>query len=270
MSIKIIVATHKKAKMPVYKSYMPVQVGAALKPNLGYVKDNTGENISDKNPSYSELTGLYWAWKNLNVDYVGLVHYRRYFALRKGNKDPLKNILNDDEINKLIQEYNVIIPQKRHYYIESLYSHYSHTHYKSQLDEVEKIIEAVYPEYLSTYKKVLNRKWGYMFNMMIMKKEYLDSYCNWLFDILFRLEENVNKGQVVNTNNLSKFQGRFYGRISEILFNVWLQQQLNFGYLQKKEIKEVKYIYIGKVDMARKILSFMGATFFHRKYNRSF
>lgn len=43
MSIKIIVATHKKAKMPVCKSYMPVQVGAALKPNLGYVKDNTGE-----------------------------------------------------------------------------------------------------------------------------------------------------------------------------------------------------------------------------------
>ena len=83
MSIKIIVATHKKAKMPTQNSYLPIQVGASINPDLGYTKDNTGENISNKNPYYSELTGLYWAWKNLDSDYIGLVHYRRYFALRK-------------------------------------------------------------------------------------------------------------------------------------------------------------------------------------------
>lgn len=270
MSIKIIVATHKKAKMPTQNSYLPIQVGASINPDLGYTKDNTGENISNKNPYYSELTGLYWAWKNLDSDYIGLVHYRRYFALSKKNKDPFDNILNDSELNSLVQKYNIILPKKRHYYIESLYSHYSHTHYESQLDEVETIIRRVCPEYLSTYKKVVNRTWGYMFNMMIMKKEYLNEYCTWLFNILFILEQEVDNGYVENTKNLSDFQNRFYGRISEILFNVWLQQQLNLKHISKNEIKEVNYIYIGKIDMPRKIISFIRAKFVHKKYSRSF
>ena len=63
-NIKIIVATHKKYKMPNDAMYLPVQVGAEGKETLGYVRDNEGENISHKNPNYCELTGLYWAWKN--------------------------------------------------------------------------------------------------------------------------------------------------------------------------------------------------------------
>lgn len=270
MSIKIIIATHKKAKMPIYDSYVPLQVGAAINPNLGYAGDNIGNNISKKNPFYCELTGLYWAWKNVDSDYIGLVHYRRYFALSKRSKNPFENIMNDEQLNKVIKRYNIIIPKKRHYYIESLYSHYNHTHYKSQLDEVKSIIKELYPGYLPTYNKVLSRRWGYMFNMMIMKKEYLNEYCTWLFNILFCLEDRVKNGDVENTKDLSSFQSRFYGRISEILFNVWLQEQLNLGKIKKKEIKEVNYVYVGKVDRIRKIFSFLNAKFFNKKYNRSF
>ena len=77
-NIKIIVATHKKYKMPNDAMYLPVQVGAEGKETLGYVRDNEGENISHKNPNYCELTGLYWAWKNLDAEYLGLAHYRRH------------------------------------------------------------------------------------------------------------------------------------------------------------------------------------------------
>ena len=82
-NIKMIVATHKKYQMPKDKMYLPIQVGAKGKEDLGYQKDNEGENISSKNPYYSELTGLYWAWKNLDADYIGLSHYRRYFSEKK-------------------------------------------------------------------------------------------------------------------------------------------------------------------------------------------
>ena len=76
-NIKLIIATHKEFQMPQNKElYLPIQVGSEGKDDLGYQRDNTGENISLLNPYYCELTGLYWAWKNLDCDYLGLVHYR--------------------------------------------------------------------------------------------------------------------------------------------------------------------------------------------------
>ena len=58
MDIKIIVATHKKYWMPKDGMYLPVQVGHAGKEDLGYTGDDTGDNISEKNANYCELTGL--------------------------------------------------------------------------------------------------------------------------------------------------------------------------------------------------------------------
>ena len=75
MDIKICVATHKKYWMPEDEVYLPLHVGRAGKENLGYMGDNTGDNISYKNANYCELTGLYWAWNNLDCEYFGLCHY---------------------------------------------------------------------------------------------------------------------------------------------------------------------------------------------------
>ena len=43
--------------------------------------DDEGDNISNKNKTYCELTAQYWAWKNMEADYYGFFHYRRYFHL---------------------------------------------------------------------------------------------------------------------------------------------------------------------------------------------
>ena len=80
MNIKILVAAHKKYRMPEDKIYFPVQVGSYGKENIGFARDDEGDNISQKNPYFCELTGLYWIWKNVDADYYGLVHYRRYFS----------------------------------------------------------------------------------------------------------------------------------------------------------------------------------------------
>ena len=260
--VKIIIATHKKYRMPKDKMYLPLHVGAEGKKNLGYQKDNVGDNISSKNASYCELTGLYWAWKNLNVDYIGLVHYRRYFG--KKNRDLYSGILLYKDILDDLGKIKVFIPKKRRYYIETLYSHYAHTHYAEHLDITREIIEEKYPEYLIEYDQVMKQRWGYMFNMMIMDVTLLNEYCEWLFDILLELEKRVD------SNNLSGFQGRFYGRVSEIIFNVWLKHLIDNKVIMKKEIKELPYFHLEKVNWMKKGKSFILSKFVGKKYESSF
>lgn len=265
--VTILIATHKKYKMPKDEMYLPVHVGAEGKNiDLGYVKDNTGENISEKNASYCELTGLYWAWKNLETPYIGLAHYRRHFSYSKKSKEAFENVLSYAELKPLLKTYKIFVPKKRNYYIETLYSHYAHTHYASHLDETRNIIKKLYPNYLNSFDIIMNRRGGYMFNMMIMQKELFSDYCEWLFSILTKLEKRIGNGN----QELSDFQGRFYGRVSELLFNVWLEQKISDEIIKKSDIKELNFVYMEKIDWKRKFLSFLKAKFKHQKYEGSF
>ena len=81
MNIKIAIAYHKPATILKGKNIFPLHVGKAISDvDLGIQGDNTGDNISEKNPLYCELTGIYWLWKNTTADYKGLMHYRRIFT----------------------------------------------------------------------------------------------------------------------------------------------------------------------------------------------
>jgi len=266
---KVIIATHKKYQMPSDKLYLPLYVGAEGKKDnnsnnlkLDYVRDNTGDNISQLNSSFCELTGLYWAWKNLDTDYIGLVHYRRHFSMKNDNS--FDNLLTYNELKPYLGSIKVFVPIKRRYFIESLYSHYKHTHYSVQLDEIRRIISDKYPAYLTSYDRVIKHTYGYMFNMLIMEKGLLDSYCTWLFDILFELSKRIN------TRELSSFQERLYGRVSEIIFNVWLDYKIRYKAINKKEIMEIPYVYIEKVNWWKKGAAFLKAKFFNKKYEKSF
>lgn len=260
--IKIIIASHKKYQKPVENIYLPVQVGAEGKEKIeGYTQDNTGENISTKNPNYCELTGLYWTWKNLNAKYIGLVHYRRYFTeckkIPKKENEKFKIVLTEKQIKEKLKNVDIILPKKRKYYIENLYSHYEHTMYIEPLAETQKIIKEKYPEYLNEFNKLHKRTSAHMFNMFIMKKEILNEYCKWLFDILFELEKRVDVSKFDN------FHARFYGRISELLLDVWINKN-NFKY------EEVKVIDMQKINWFKKGFSFLMAKFTGKKYEKSF
>lgn len=251
MDIKILVAAHKKYWMSDDPVYLPLQVGAALHPDLGYTPDNTGDNISAKNSNYCELTGLYWAWKNLQCDYIGLCHYRRYFG-KKIHTDDLEKkkqaIFRRADYETLLQKYDVILPVKRNYYIETVRSQYEHAHYKKDLDEVEKIIAEKYPDYSTAFTTVMNRRKLHILNMFVMSKKNFDTYCSWLFDILFTLESRID------ITGYSTYEARVYGFLSERLFNVWLEKQ------QLKEV-EVLVVFLEKVDWPKKIKEF-----FERKF----
>lgn len=98
MNIKILVAVHKNYRMPDDPMYLPVFVGKEIHPTVNHTfqGDNTGDNISKKNPHYNELTALYWGWKNLDVDALGLIHYRRYLTM--GHSKDLSTILNHEQL----------------------------------------------------------------------------------------------------------------------------------------------------------------------------
>ncbi len=261
-NIKILVATHKKYKMPADTSvYLPIHVGCEGKEDLGFQGDNSGENISTLNPYYCELTGLYWAWRNLACDYLGLVHYRRYFTKMTKKYNESINIddviLNRYEIEELLENSEVIVPKRRKYYIETLYSHYDHTFDGSHLDLARKMIEMKNPEYLSSFDKVMKQRSGYMFNMFIMKKELADDYFSWLFPILDSMYESID------LSDLTDFEARLFGRVSEILFNVWLDKN-------DLKIKEIPFMYMEKIDLFKKGKSFLMAKFFGKKYGQSF
>ena len=242
--IIIVVATHKKYWMPLDPTYLPLHVGKEGKADLGYAGDNTGENISKKNKNYCELTGLYWAWKNLDNRYIGLVHYRRYFS----NGNPFANkqfqIISGKKLDTKLQQADLLLPKPRHYWIETNYSQYAHAHHSVDLDLTREIIAEKYPAYILSFDKIMKRTWGHRFNMLIMKRELLNDYCTWLFDILFELEKRLD------LSTYSENDARVFGFVAERLLDVWIEKN-------RQKYLDLPYVYIEKQNWFIKIWNFL-------------
>lgn len=239
------VAGHKPYKMPQYDIYTPIQVGASGRPTIdGFLRDDVGDNISDLNANFSELTGLYYIWKNVNSEYKGLVHYRRYlgnknYKLIKPVEEKFDSIIKYNDLKLLFDNNDVILPKKRNYYVETNYSHYIHAHSPEALRYVKNIISESCPEYLNSYNKVMDSRSAHMFNMFIMKSNLFDEYCKWLFSILFKLREKID---------ISRYSGqevRVFGYVSELLLDVWLNKnEISFA--------EVPVVYVEGQHLFRK------------------
>ena len=218
MKIRIVVAAHKPYSMPQDPVYLPVQAGSALHEPLGFTGDDSGENISKKNPNYCELTCLYWAWKNLDADALGLCHYRRYFAGRRfGSR--WDRILTGEQAEKLLLKAPVVLPKKRNYYIETGWSQYAHAHHEEDLLAVQAILKTRCPSYVPAFDRTLGRTTGHRFNMFIMRRETLDVYCTWLFGVLAELEAKLD------ISEYSSYDQRVFGFVAERLLDVWIETE---------------------------------------------
>lgn len=246
MEIKVFVATHKKANLPENNNlYVPIQVGAENKKDLGYLKDNTGENISYKNPNYCELTALYWMWKNCKADIIGLVHYRRFFFRTIISKN-FNNLLSKKDIEKLMEKYDIILPQKEYIVNYSLEEQWYKIHNKKDLDICKDIINEKFPEYINYFEQVYKSHGFYAFNMFIAKRKIIEKYCEWLFDILFELEKRID------LSSYDQYNQRIFGFLSERLFNVWIEKNS-----KDLKIKEKTVFQIEKSVINQNILSLL-------------
>ncbi len=186
-----------------------LQVGAALtkeRISPDAVMDCTGENISEKNRQFCELTGLYWIWKNAGEDYVGLVHYRRHFLLPD-------NWLERMESNRV----DVILPVPL-YVAPSIAENYKERHTASDWEYLMKYFETKLSEEYETAREFFNGNLYSPCNMFIAHKGVLNELCEWMFPILFAVAEHGGEKE-------DAYQNRYPGFVSERLITYFFESR---------------------------------------------
>ena len=208
-TIAIFVATHVHFDPPNNPIYIPLHVGKNGKQDLGYIGYDTGDNISDLNPYFAEITGLYWIWKNIRgIDYAGLCHYRRYFI----NKE--RRELSKTEYLDILKEYDAIVP--KHAECEINYrDHYGRAHNIHDLDAIGHAICKLFPEYMPAYEKAMSERVFFGGNLFVTSLDHLKEYAEWLFTIL------SEAGEEIDISSYDGYQIRVYGFLSEQMFYVF-------------------------------------------------
>lgn len=220
--------------------------------------DNTGDNISSKNKYYSELTAIYWVWKNHPSPVVGICHYRRLYSIKE---EPFayrikrllyfpiglwkkrygliytsntafwkQHIISMAEAESFLSiGYDAIMPLQRklRYSVEK---HFERYHRAEDLRLAEQIINDLHPEFLATFQTMLKGNRIYANNMFVLRKADFDKLCEWLFSILFEFENRINLEQFTG------YQERILGFISERLITTWVIHN-------KLKVKELPLIY---------------------------
>ncbi len=266
--IRIFVSTHKDVDTFDSKILQPVQVGCANKDWLfpWALHDNDGNNISEQNPMYCELTTQYWAWKNVDAEYYGFCHYRRYFDFSpERHKENDWGEIIDTYINEASQQRygldDVIMRQAIEGYdcitteVKDLNEFPGQNHtplaqYKaapllhvSDLYHVIDILIDMHPDYADDADTFLNGNSSCFCNMFIMRKNAFHAYCEWLFPILERFVSETD------FSNYSVEALRTPGHLSERLLNIYLLHQKRIGANWKT--KQLQCVHFEKPDFTR-------------------
>ncbi|OZG51412.1 DUF4422 domain-containing protein [Pseudoscardovia suis] len=248
--IRLFVSCHKQGiHFPKNSLLVPIHVGAALSQVTldGVQRDDEGDSISEKNKSYCELTGQYWAWKNTDADYYGFLHYRRYFnftehelpihhepfifgdVVFEHNDDAtLRQIgFEEENMRKVIEAHDFIAPTP----IETpdhatVYEQYctSVGHHIEDLDTCLAIIRTDFPQIWRSAKKYLSQTKVYACNMFVMRKDLFNDYCNFLFSVLAKHE------QLRDISHYTAVGRRVSGYLGERLCGIYLQYLYDSGY----------------------------------------
>ena len=176
------VADHMlKEEIPKRSFEIPIQAGAALTDRrIAAVLDNQGENISEKNRKYCELTALYWIWKHGKAGYLGLSHYRRRFDI---SEEMAAKLLESDI------DVVVTVPVLN---LKGVKQQYCSDHMEMDWNICMKTVGELFPQYWDAAAKIEKGNYYYAYNMLIARREILGQYCEWLFPILFQCEKELS------------------------------------------------------------------------------
>lgn len=184
----------------------PLQVGASLtNQRIATLLDNQGKNISEKNRNYCELTATYWVWKNRDIAYKGLCHYRRIFDL------------SDKEIQILFgssRSIDVILPYPVFYYPGMRVEHLRYVD-ESDWRAMLKALKTVAPDYDKAYESIADEPYFYNYNMLIARREIFDDYSSFLFAVLEETERNL---AVKEMDRADRFAGYLAENLTTIYF----------------------------------------------------
>lgn len=207
MDTKIFVCHHLPTKIIKNKCLIPIHVGSAVSNvDLAMQGDDEGDNISMKNPYFCELTGLYWIWKNAKADSLGLCHYRRFFDF--------KSYAKETKILAHVQKYDLIIP-KPMTLDRPIALNYLLVHRVKHWQILEKVLEEKYPEEFPFWSRFLyNSPMIYVGNCFVARNEIFHEICEWLFDIIFAIEVELDQED-------EAIKSRAYGFISERLLTLY-------------------------------------------------
>ena len=244
----IYIMAHKAFDAPQLPGYAPLQVGAALHDDLGWLRDDAGENISEKNPYFCELTGLYWVWKNRDDKVKGLVHYRRYFT-RSRLTESYAGVLGFDALARALEGADMVVPRAKHNHVSNR-AHFVPRHAPEKYFlALRESVERLHPAYLPDFDGFMADNKGHFMNMMVARREVFDGYCEWLFEILFDLEARAKERWPEDDPK------RMYGHLSERLLNVYIRHNRlrtaerpisNLEFSRKRRIKYIRQDYTNR------------------------
>lgn len=225
--LNIFVACHKPGSVFHNDVYIRIHAGRTVSnyknEMADMIGDDTGDNISEKNPMYCELTVQYWAWKNLhNVEYIGFCHYRRFF----------KELFTPGNVDCLLGNHDMIV--LRFKYRMPIYWEIIRFVGAEDYTILLMVLKKKYPEYEQTMIKYLCGNVLYPKNMFVCKKALFDKYAEWLFDILFECEKHMRLSPYTRAKRNLAYMG-------EYLLTVYIMHNhLNtkFTKLKKNEIKQ--------------------------------
>lgn len=227
--------------------YVPVRCGAVFDSEnpMEIIGDDTGGNISELRMSFCEFTVQYWAWKNVEADYYGLCHYRRYLSFsekqfktdeynmvytpvltpgekrRFGLLDPMHMSAEIGQYDLVISEYaevsKIPTPRGKMSTVREMWDAYDGEFFeKKVIDWMFQLIDKTSPAYSQSAREYFSGAKHRGFNCYVMRRELFDRLCQFQFPIMFEIRHKLN------TDGYTQTMLRTPAFVGEMLYGIFV------------------------------------------------